>query len=48
MNDLKFAFRQWLKNPGFRALAVVRLVHGIGAKTAIVNSGQDFSRAAIH
>ncbi len=25
MNDLKFAFRQLLKNPGFTALAVITL-----------------------
>jgi predicted permease len=35
MNDLKFAIRQLLKNPGFTAVAVVSLALGIGACVAV-------------
>ena len=35
MNDLKFAFRQLLKNPGFAAAAELTLALGIGANTAL-------------
>ncbi|MGE5054280.1 MAG: ABC transporter permease, partial [Acidobacteriota bacterium] len=35
MNDLKFAFRQFQKSPGFAATVILTISLGIGANTAI-------------
>ncbi len=40
MNDLRFAFRQLAKSPGFTAVVVLSLALGIGANTVVFSSIQ--------
>ena len=37
MNDLRYALRSLLKQPGFAAVVVITLALGIGASTAILS-----------
>ena len=47
MNDLKFVFRQLLKNPGFAAVAMLTLALGTGANTAISINRRSRSNEAL-
>src|SRR6059058_1785069 len=47
MNDLKFAVRQLLKNPGFTAVAVLTLALGIGGNLALFCVNKKLSRLGV-
>jgi predicted permease len=47
MNDLKFAFRQLLKNPGFTAVAVLTLALGIGMNTSMFTALRSLTNRAL-
>ena len=36
LQDIRFGFRQLIKQPGFAALAIISMALGIGANTSIL------------
>ena len=47
MNDLRYAPRQLLKNPGFTSVAVLTLALGIGAFSALFDVIQGVSHHSV-